>query len=136
MCVWYGFWSLDMSSPAITSAQRCLPKLCRNLFMLSCSESLTLSSSSYPFNYNLLLMPIFFYFNNILVSYLSKCKRNYLSKYNMWKHALFGWYQKNNIAKGHNISMIEHNLIFWFWPLFYCKSLLHYQNRICCVKDI
>ena len=63
-----------MSSPAITSAQRCLPKLCRSFFMLSCSESFTLRSSSSPFNYNLLRF-LFIYFNNILVSYLSKCKK-------------------------------------------------------------
>ena len=34
--------------------------------------------------------------------------------------AWFVWLiQENNIAKGHNVSMIEHNLIFWFWPFFF-----------------
>ena len=67
----------DKVSLAITSTQRCLPKLCRSFFMLSCSESLILGLSSSPFNYNLLKCLFIYLFNNILISLLSKCKNNY-----------------------------------------------------------
>ena len=33
---------------------------------------------------------------------------------------------ENNVAKGHNVSMIEHNMIFQFWVFFF----------FFCVKDI
>ena len=67
ICVWRGFWSLDLSSPANTSAQRCLQKLCKSFFLLSCAEFPTLNSSSSPINYNLLQMPIYLFI--ILMTY-------------------------------------------------------------------
>lgn len=38
---------------------------------------------------------------------------------------------ENNVAKGHNVSMIEHNMIFWFWFLFLFFNIV----RAYCIID-
>ena len=74
-----------------------------------------------------------------IINYMVSCHiicKDYDCKL-QYEKALYVWLiQENNIAKGYNVSMIEHNLIFWFWPLFFFFLHFFFIVRAYCIFNI